>query len=109
MTMQEMAQYLKKHRDSFPEYSDAEIEYVLERWTYESVYPEPVVDIILAKEPVVDLEFFRIFWIDPGTDFPETEEMNDHMAKKERHVAHRKIKKQMYAERMARKAQKRGV
>lgn len=36
-------------------------------------------------------------------------ELREHMAKKERHVAHREIKRKMYAERTARKAQKKGV
>lgn len=36
-------------------------------------------------------------------------ELKAHMAKKERHVAHREIKSRMYAERTARKAQKRGA
>ena len=35
MTKAEMAEYLSKHRREFPEYSDAEIDFVLNKWNGE--------------------------------------------------------------------------
>lgn len=32
MTKSEMAEYIRKHREEFPEYTDAEIKYVLKKW-----------------------------------------------------------------------------
>ena len=32
MTKEEMANYLAENRDKFPEYTDAEIEYVMDQW-----------------------------------------------------------------------------
>ena len=49
-------------------------------------------------------EYFRL-----DLNIPESEEMQKHIARKDRHKMHREIKHRMYAERIARRKAKKGA
>ena len=86
------AEYLRKHRDHFSEYTDAQIDYVAQVWTYEDMgYPEKVIDILMAKEPIEDVEGFRLMWISPWNLFDETES-ETHMRMQYNHRQNRERK-----------------
>ena len=86
------SEYLRKHLDHFMGNTPEELSYVAQVWEYEeNGVPEAVIDILMAKEPIEDIEGFRLMWISPWNLFDDTES-ESHMRMQDNHRKHRERK-----------------